>query len=259
MKYLFAQPNYLIKFFKNKKIFLFLDYDGTLVTIKKIPSQARITEAVKRIIHSLTKKTNIKICIISGRELNDLKKMVGLKKIIYGGNHGFKISFLNRKIYIKKVRNSIYIKLNELKNIIKKEFGKEKGVLFENKKEIFGLHYRMVPRQKQAVIIEKIKNLIKPYKKFLKLKYGKKVIEIFPDVDINKGRAVKIILKKFNKKRIFYPVYIGDDITDEDAFEALKANGLTVCVGKKKTKAEFYLKNVKEVKKFLKLIEDKYE
>ncbi len=259
MKYLFAKSGYFLKVLKNKKIFLFLDYDGTLVSIKNTPFQAKVTNSTKKILKFLIQKSNIKICIISGREINDLKKMVGLKNIIYAGNHGLKIFYANKNMCLKKISSYYYMKLNEIKNKIKGKFKREKGIILEDKKEIFSLHYRLVDLKRQRIVIKKIKNLIKPYKKNLKLRYGKKVIEILPQIKINKGIAVKVILKKINNKKFFYPVYIGDDKTDEDAFKVLKTSGLTICVGKKRTNAEFFLNNVKEVIKFLKLLRDYYE
>ncbi len=259
MKYLFTELNNILNILKNKNIFLFLDYDGTLVSIKDTPEKAKMSGSVRKVLKILTQKKKIKIGIISGRELKDLKKMVGIKNIICAGNHGFKISYLNKIIYTKRIKKNIYLKLKGLKSKIKNELCDEKGILFEDKKEIFSVHYRLVNIKRQAIIIKKIKRLIKKYKKFYSLKYGKKVIEIFPAIDINKGKAIKWILKKFNNKRNFYPVYIGDDMTDEDAFSVLKKNGLTVCVGNKRTIAEYFLKNTKEVINFLKIIRGFYE
>ena len=78
------------------------------------------------------------------------------------------------------------------------------------------------------------------------------IVEIIPPVKWNKGSAVSWILKRPEfVKNNFYPIYFGDDITDEDAFQALINKGLTVFVGpRKKSYARYYLNDVKEVGKF---------
>lgn len=257
MKYLYERPYNFLRKINNKNIFLFLDYDGTLVSIKKTPVLAKLPLSVKSILLSLVKNKDIKICIISGRALKDIKKLVSIRKIIYVANHGMIISYNNKIIYKKNLSELLKKKINELKIIIKKNLSDINGILFEDKGEIFSIHYRMVLPKKHELVIKKIKKIINEFKKYIILKYGKKIIEIFPLVDINKGRAVKWILKRFDRNKKFYPVYIGDDLTDEYAFKVLKKKGLTICVGRKKTFAEYYVKNVEEVKCILKNIKIK--
>ncbi|HIE36263.1 MAG TPA: hypothetical protein EYP89_03395 [Candidatus Omnitrophica bacterium] len=73
MKYLFKE-NLNRKFKKAKHLFLFLDYDGTLTSIVKTPSQAKISSSTKEILSSLAKKKKIILGIISGRSLENIKK-----------------------------------------------------------------------------------------------------------------------------------------------------------------------------------------
>lgn len=111
---------------------------------------------------------------------------------------------------------------------------------------------------KTAQIVEIISSVTAPYlrKHKIRLTKGKKVREIRPPVNWNKGRAVEKILKlgrkRTGRKRI--PLCIGDDRTDEDIFRLLKNRGYTVKVVKKPDKtssAEYYLRNTGEVKEFL--------
>ena len=84
---------------------------------------------------------------------------------------------------------------------------------------------------------------------------GKKIIEIKPDVDWHKGKAVNWILEKLGAadKDKFVPIYVGDDITDEDAFTAIKDSGIGILVGYhgNSTDAKYRLKNVYQVRVFL--------
>ena len=118
------------------------------------------------------------------------------------------------------------------------------------------MHYRRVQSSSQQMIVKEISNLLMPYlkNKEIMLTYGKKVLELRPPVKWNKGSAVLWILSKFKKSKIL-PIYIGDDITDEDAFESINRIGLTFYVGiTKSTCASYKLKNVDEVYQLLKKI-----
>jgi trehalose 6-phosphate phosphatase len=87
---------------------------------------------------------------------------------------------------------------------------------------------------------------------------GKKVLEVCPPVNWDKGKAVLWLLHNmsFSENTPVLPIYIGDDITDEDAFKLLKGSGLTVFVGKpKKSNAEYYIKDTNEVLSFLSWLE----
>jgi len=83
---------------------------------------------------------------------------------------------------------------------------------------------------------------------------GKKLLELIPDVSWNKGKATLYILQRL--KEDYLPIYIGDDQTDETAFKALCRRGITIRVGKsKKTLADYYLKDHREVLRLLKQIQ----
>jgi trehalose-phosphatase len=80
-------------------------------------------------------------------------------------------------------------------------------------------------------------------------------LEVRPAVEWSKGKAALWLLSKQKshlRGRPILPIYIGDDVADEEAFKALKNKGLTIFVGKpKKSHAKYYLKNTREVSKFL--------
>ena len=133
-------------------------------------------------------------------------------------------------------------------------------MLIEDKKSSLSLHYRLVNKKDlptvKAVFNKATENF--KTKKELTILAGKKVLEITPSITWNKGKIVLLILtllKAVSKSNKIMPFYIGDDTTDENAFSALKNKGITVFVGTpKKTKANYYLKNINEVKMLLKKI-----
>jgi len=236
-----------------KKLFLFFDYDGTLCPIAPRPRQARLKKSVKKLLGSLNSKKRIRIAVISGRALKDVKKLVGIKGLIYAGNHGLEIkgpslNFLHpRAGSLKPVLDRVY-------NVLKKDLCSFSSALIEHKGLSLSLHYRLlkgkdIPAFKRSALKELRKH------KNIKITFGKMVIEARPRIDWHKGRALKKILASRGKG--FLPIYFGDDITDLDAFKVIKSSGVRVWVGKRLRglKADLFLKGPKEVEKTLEKVD----
>ncbi|MFA6384484.1 MAG: trehalose-phosphatase [Candidatus Omnitrophota bacterium] len=259
MKYLFDHWDQIKKKLGDKRVLFFFDYDGTLTPIAQTPRQAVIPKATKELLRKLSKEPDCKVAIISGRSLKDIKHIVGLKDVIYAGNHGFEIAG-------PKIRFSIPVPLSS-QSVIRDIAGKFlnrlsgiKGVFIEDKGLTLSVHYRLVGIKDIPVFDRIFSDVTGPYaaRGKIRVNYGKKVYEIKPPVKWDKGRVVLWLLagqKCISGRKNVFPVYAGDDITDEDAFEALKKKGLTVFVGRPGiSKADFYLKNTADVSKFLRLI-----
>ncbi|MCM8819471.1 MAG: trehalose-phosphatase [Candidatus Omnitrophica bacterium] len=256
MRYLFDWLDKLKKELNNKNIILFLDYDGTLTPIAQTPKKAMLSLETKELLRRLIKNRRFQLAIISGRALKDIKEKIGIEEIIYVGNHGLEIE--GPKIKFRYVVPTKYKRIfKNIKNKLKTHLSTIKGAFIEDKGLSFSLHYRLVKKNK----IPKVKKILHPivsaYKKDdkIKIKKAKKAFEITPPLLWNKGKAVLWLLNKlssaFTKKEIV-PIYLGDDVTDEDAFCALQNRGITIFVGKpKKSEAQYYLKNTQQVKDFL--------
>jgi len=258
MKYLFSCWEKIEKILKDKFIYLFLDYDGTLAPIALTPGMAAMPEKTKNILRRLSKMSNYKIAIISGRALKDVSRRVGLKNIVYVGNHGFEIK--GPKISFKSPAPLLYKKrIKEMKVKLEKGLSSIDGVLIENKGFSLSLHYRLADKEDVPAIKARFYDAIFPYESTnnAQVKSGKMVLEVRPPISWDKGKALLWLLARYKleirvKKREVLPVYIGDDKTDEDAFRSLKGKGVTIFVGRpKKTRARFYLKDPKEVTRFL--------
>ena len=209
----------------------------------------------------LSANPRLKIAFISGRAVEDLKNKVRIKSFIYTGNHGLEIE--GPRIDFKPaVPQGYRMALGHIKNGLKQKISSINGAFLEDKGLSLSLHYRLVNKRQapllktalhETVILHSVKNKVK-------IKTGKMVLEVRPPVEWDKGKVVLWLLarqKSALRDKTVFPVYIGDDVTDEDAFRALKRKGLTVFVGRPgNSKADYYLKNTKEVTKFLRLISD---
>jgi trehalose-phosphatase len=234
-----------------RKLILFLDYDGTLTPIVSRPELALCPSNVKRILEKLRDLPGVHLAIISGRSLEDVRGKVGVTGIIYAGNHGLEIERPGRKP--KKMLPSTGTR--ELKKItrnVRKALKDIPGILFEEKGPILSVHYRNVPRNFCSQIRHVIEDKLQPWKGRWKMVSGKMVLEIRPNIDFDKGKAVEEILGSFPFEGVL-PVYLGDDQTDEDAFRVLKCRGISVFIGPGRfsSEAEYFLRNPAEVHEFL--------
>ena len=221
------RPRIENKILGKKFLFIGLDYDGTLTPIVSHPDHAWLPQDTKSLLKDLLNLPNTFVSIISGRSYDDVRRRAGIKRIIYAANHGmeikgrdFSFSIKNSKKYIEEINKTCRNMTQRLKEI--------EGVWVENKGLTASVHYRLADSED----VKKMKQIILPIiktSKDLKLRRGKKVWEIRPNVDWNKGKAVAYILErclKKNLKRKSVVVYIGDDQTDEDVFSLLREDGI---------------------------------
>jgi trehalose 6-phosphate phosphatase len=249
----------IIDHIKGRIPVLFLDYDGTLTPIVSQPEDALLSEEMREVLEECSRK--FKVAVISGRDMDDLKGLVGLDNLIYAGSHGFRISGPD-ELYkehekseeIIPVLGKIEAKLHEdLDNV-------DEGIRIERKRYAIAVHFRNARESSIPVITERVNEVIKDNTGFKKGE-GKKILEVKPAIDWHKGKALLWILEKLCMTDVnkFVPVYIGDDITDEDAFSTIKDFGIGILVGShgQDTAAKYNLEDVDDVKVFLKELSEK--
>jgi trehalose-phosphatase len=259
MKYLFIQWDKLENYISDKFVLLFLDYDGTLTPILENPDKAFISKQTRNLLEKLSANPACMVAIVTGRAAKDIKGKIGIKNIIYASNHGLQIQ--GPKISFTAPLPADFRKvLRKIKSRLKKALRSVKGLLLEDKGVTLGVHYRLVNNQYVSFVVWTLLKITTPYihKKEIVVDFGKKVFEIKPPIDWNKGSAILWLLNKHKSAfldRPILPIYIGDDATDEDAFNVIKDKGLTIFAGHPKTShAKYYLKNTREVFKFLKIL-----
>lgn len=256
MKYLIDHLDDVKNKINGQKRVLLLDYDGTLTPIVNTPEEAVLSKEMRSTLQSQKDDPDSIVAIISGRSLLDVKSMVLVDGICYAGNHGMEIEYQN-DLYIhpdaKKLKHLIKKICSELEPLLEGI----KGKIIEDKGLTASIHYRIVSPEEIPKVREIVKSTVEPYieKGDIKLTQGKMVLEIRPNIPWDKGKAVEWVLKSIgaNVSNKYFPIYIGDDRTDEDAFKIMKERGISVLVSSevKDTKAEYFLHNVDEVRDFL--------
>ncbi|GHA37725.1 hypothetical protein GCM10007103_19020 [Salinimicrobium marinum] len=254
-------PSALNNFQKVKEAFpesgplLFLDFDGTLAPIVDHHDDAAISEEMKSLVKKLSQR--FPLAVVSGRGLSDVRKRVDLPELYYAGSHGFEISGPNGFSKDHEEAVKVIPVFNEIEPILKDKLKDIPGVDFERKKFTLAIHYRQVPQAQEEEVHSAVSKVLEDHKQVTKAD-GKKVIEIRPAIDWHKGRAVEFLKKQLSQEENTFSVYVGDDVTDEDAFEFV-SNGLGVLVGEhgRQTFADYSLKDLEEVKSFFrKLLEE---
>ncbi len=169
MKHLSVESGKLKNIFKNKCVFLFLDYDGTVAPIAPTPKKAIISVETKKLLKTLSESSRCKLAIISGRALKDLKKMVSLKNIFYAGNHGVEIEGpklrfehpmpYGYKLMLRRISNDLHLKLSKIR-----------GIVIEDKDYSMSLHYRLVNPKLFPDVCSCFNQVVKDYLHKIKLR-----------------------------------------------------------------------------------------
>ncbi len=241
-----------------RRIFLFFDYDGTLTPIVKRPELAAFPPNNRRLLGVLASEKKVIVGVISGRTITDLKTLMKVNQIIYAGNHGLEIEGHGIN-YRYPLGEDIKVPFGMLIKVLEKGLSDIPGVIIEDKGMTVSIHYRLVDKTRVEDVKEIFKRSVGGLQAAGKVRIttGKKVLEVRPAVDWNKGKAVQLLMKRIGKsdKSGIVPVYLGDDITDEDAFAQINRynSGITVFVGKhyQASSACYYLRSSGEVTKFL--------
>lgn len=241
-----------------QSLFLMLDFDGTLCPLERTPAAAKMPEKIKETLRKCAEK--IPVAIISGRSLSDIKKKVGLRNLIYAGNHGLEWEIMG-KMGTAVSTDEIKGKLKTAKSKINIFLKRYRGAFLENKGAVLALHYRNVPKRKEKEFRCNARFFLNSIvssgtSRSFVLTEGKKVFEIKPSVKWNKGYFAEKVLHFYQERlRIkLLPICIGDDSTDEDIFRRLKS-AITIRVGKnKKSSAKYYLPSHSHAGVFLKKI-----
>jgi trehalose 6-phosphate phosphatase len=262
MQYLFESWVNISHRLKSADNILFLaDYDGTLTPIVDKPELAVLSQEMKNLLRILAKNKRYTIGIISGRALADLKNKVGIEGIIYAGNHGLEIEGFGTSFF-EPIAEEMRPFLHMLNQALSVTLRGIKGVFVENKGLTLSVHYRMVKGAEEKNVSDAFQRITDPLRVTGKIRItrGKRVYEIRPPIDWGKGKAIAWLiakLKNSSKKGRILPIYLGDDLTDEDGFKMInKKRGISIFIGAEgnPSEAQYFLKSPEEVAKFLNML-----
>ena len=234
---------------RGDRLAVFLDYDGTLTPIVSHPEDASLSDSMRQTLRSLAAR--LPVAILSGRDLEDVRGRVLVDGIVYAGSHGFDIAGAGG---LRRELGQAYLPvLDAAENELREALDDIAGAQLERKHFSVAAHYRNVHENDAGRVALAVEAVAARHRELRRID-GKKVYELVPDIDWNKGKAVLWLLETLEVERgKALPIYIGDDRTDEDAFRALEKRGVGILVSERAqaTAANYCLNNPEEVERFL--------
>ncbi len=234
---------------------VFLDYDGVLTPIVDVPMEAVISDGMREIVRELARRCPV--CVVSGRDRPVVQQLMGLDDLVVAGSHGFDIWHPERGTLEHEAASGHDDLVAEVSGRLEDGVGGLDGVGIERKRASVAVHYRRATAADEARVGELVRTLLAERPDDLKLTPGKKVFELQPRVDWHKGAAVRYLLDVLGLSGPEdVPLYLGDDVTDEDAFRALAGIGIGIYVGDpgeldRDTAADFTVDDVDQVGELL--------
>jgi len=233
---------------------VFLDYDGTLTPTVEDYTRAVLSDEMRQAVAALARACTV--AIVSGRDLAAVRDLVGLDSLFYAGSHGFEIG--GPEGWHDAIEKSA-----DAERALRDELAAIPGHAVERKRFSIAIHYRRATAA-DAERIERVVDRIAARHRQLRKGRGKKVFRLQPDVDWDKGHAVTWLLERLDLDRPdVVPLYVGDDVTDEDAMSALQNRGVGIVVrgedDARATAARYALADCDDVRGFLAMLASRRE
>ncbi|MGQ4615404.1 trehalose-phosphatase [Nocardia sp. R7R-8] len=235
---------------RTEKAAVLLDFDGTVAEIVADPSAAEPVAGVAAVLRKLA--AQCPVAVVSGRDLTDLRARVGVPGIWYAGSHGFDLVAPDGTRHVHDAVPGAERALTAAAGELRRRLRDVTGVLVEHKRFAVAVHYRNVHAEEVGRVVAAVHEA--GHTGGLRVTHGRRVAELRPDVDWDKGAAVRWILDHLTGP--VFPIYLGDDLTDEDAFDAVESDGLAVVVrhdetGDRHTAARYAVDGPHRVRDFL--------
>ena len=211
-----------------KTVAVFTDYDGVLTPIVARPQDAVLSDGMRAALRAVASTATVSV--VSGRDLDDVASMVDLDGLWYAGSHGWEVRAPDGTVHhphpdaaaLEPVLDAAEQQLSSVTDI--------DGVWIDRKRFAIAVHYRAAAADASTELESRVSEVAHAYRE-LRMTTGKKVYELRPAADWNKGTVVTWLLEQMDLAAdTTLPVYFGDDITVEDGFGAVRSLGVGIVV-----------------------------
>lgn len=202
-----------------------LDFDGTLADIADRPNQAVLAADTRRLLSLLSRRRDVRLAILSGRGLQDVKQLVGLRGVYYAGNHGLEIHGPGLRWQHPEAR----VLSRSARTLLENDIQGFPGAFLEPKRLGWAIHYREMAPRLFRPLGALVRTRLLAFKEEFRLLHSKKTFDVRPNLRWNKGHALTMIRKGL--PRSWGTMFVGDDHTDEEGFRTLGLRAITVRVG----------------------------
>ena len=237
------------------RLLLLMDFDGTLVELAHDPDAVELSSARRGVLQRLVRRSDLTIGVISGRRVADLRVKVGAgDTLYYAGLHGLEIEGPGMQFRHNDAAHSRSL-IREIGRSLLDATKDLAGVRVEDKELTVAMHVRGAAPAVQRQAALAFRRIAESHVSagMLRELRGNQVFELLPAVAWTKGTAVLHIKADVERqyRQAVWPIYLGNDVTDEDAFRAVGPEGMTIAVGDRPASAAFRLFTPDAVERFL--------
>lgn len=197
-----------------EQVGIFLDLDGTLCDLVDVPEAVRLPATTRRLLQVLNNRYR-SVVVISGRSTESLEAIVRLQDLTYVGNHGLEIVADGRRRGLLPEPHAA--RMREMEGVLRREIAVE-GVALELKGLSHAIHYRGA-RDSEKARRDILTTLESLDLHDVRIREGKFLIQVRPNVPLDKGSAVTLLARERGLGSL---LYAGDDTTDLDGFRAVE-------------------------------------
>ena len=231
---------------------IFFDFDGTLSDIVEDPDAAALVPGAARALQSLA--ALYPVAVLSGRDLDDVRARVDLPGLWYAGSHGFEMVAPDGSYHRNETASAAIPVLAEAAAELTDRLASLSGVRVEHKRYAVAVHYRNAAAESATAVTAAVHDV--GTRNGLKVTSGRKVVELRPNLDWNKGKTLQWIVDQVTGEEPLLPIFVGDDLTDEDGFDAVLHDGVGIVVshvedGDRATAARYCLADPDHVRAFI--------
>ncbi|HVB33447.1 MAG TPA: trehalose-phosphatase [Patescibacteria group bacterium] len=229
---------------------LLTDFDGTLVRIRRLPGDVRLSKATRRLLVQI-RDAGGTVGVVSGRGIEDLTRLVQIPAIWYVGSHGYRLLDPRGRAFLLATPAE-QRRVQRAANWLRPRLARMNGIKLDVKRASVAVHYRAASPRTAGKAEAIVRGLLE-CEPGLRLLHGKKVWELLPGASVDKWTAVERLLAQEKVPEGYFAAYLGDDRTDESVFRGLQ-NGISAVVGRRSnTAARYWLQSTGEVREFLRL------
>lgn len=252
-----AAQSDLISALRGRQPFVCLDFDGTLSRVVADPARAQLVEGAAEALAALA--AQCPVAILSGRDLDDIRRRVGVPGIWYAGSHGFEMVSPAGDISAHSAADAAAPQLAAAAQALRRALQGIPGTHVDVNRYRLVVHHRSASPAQVGEVVAATRHVARTCG--LRAVAGRHAVELTPDLDWDNGLAMDAIRRDLPEVDRLVSVYVGDDLADEDAFDRTRLTGITVVVrhaqgGNRPTAAEFALDSPIEVCDLLRLLAD---
>uniref|UniRef100_A0A182J5H5 Trehalose 6-phosphate phosphatase n=1 Tax=Anopheles atroparvus TaxID=41427 RepID=A0A182J5H5_ANOAO len=238
---------------------LLLDYDGTLAELTTHPNLSEMSVEMRQSLRNICNSGKAFVSVISGRDVDGVKKKIGLENVIYSGNHGLEVLYPNGTRQNQGIPKEVADNFDKMVDHLNREVVHH-GSWVENKRVSLTFHFREAEQKYIPEMAARATEIIESYG--YRANPAHAAVEAKPPIEWNKGLAAEFILgtsfdENWRQRKV---IFAGDDTTDEDVMKMIKGTGRSFRVTKDKdlvTNADHKIPSVDAVYHLLKWIESR--